>query len=396
MVSFFLTIPQNKPQDTALSLKASTATETIITNHQLLKAKNQGRVQISHDIFITVYPSHRNAPKEEKIPMHSLIALVVPSATLLSALVAFRVSGAEGWNAVFPSMETCPIVLKLTVWLTLVFVVAYEQSFYHFGSSGKSLAIEGNGTYIGLEVVVDDGFLAPLEDEIELDVHMDVEDPIQDIINQKDIYMEPSMEAITTSGDGVGVDPAAVKMPSSPARIPRNLSMPAEDRSIVPKSKSASDPPNVPGEARGATSATKVSTPAPSFPTKSTENVSSTPKRPTQPTPTSPTKSAPSSVPFRFIRAEKGDVVAAKARWEDTLKWRKEWSMDTCLSEPHPNLKTIKENYPHYFHLRGKKNECCYYEQPAKMNISAIKAVGVSTEKLLKHLCDRFGRHWFP
>jgi len=66
--------------------------------------------------------------------------------------------------------------------------------------------------------------------------------------------------------------------------------------------------------------------------------------------------------------------------------------MDTILSEPHPKIDIIKANYPHYFHLRGKKNECCYYESPPKMNLPALRAAGISIEDLLRYyaLCTEF------
>jgi len=66
--------------------------------------------------------------------------------------------------------------------------------------------------------------------------------------------------------------------------------------------------------------------------------------------------------------------------------------MDTILSEPHPMLAMIKENYPHFFHLRGKKNEPCYYEQPAKMKLSVLKSHGIGMEELLRHyaLCCEY------
>jgi len=69
--------------------------------------------------------------------------------------------------------------------------------------------------------------------------------------------------------------------------------------------------------------------------------------------------------PLRFLRATKGDITAAEQRWRDTLNWRDDFGMDKILNELHPNLALIKENYPHYFHGRGRNNEPCYYEKPA-------------------------------
>jgi hypothetical protein len=148
--------------------------------------------------------------------------------------------------------------------------------------------------------------------------------------------------------------------------------------------QSAQSNPDPPGLNNRVGSKTPASTPKSSATPKS----ASTPKGKRS---ASPPKAAPGSIPFRYIRATKGDVAAAKERWAATCKWRKENSMDTCLLEPHPHIKTIKANYPHYFHLRGKKNECCYYEKPAKMNVPELKKNGIGMEPLLKHYaicCD--------
>ena len=98
------------------------------------------------------------------------------------------------------------------------------------------------------------------------------------------------------------------------------------------------------------------------------------------------------SVPFRFIRATKGDIKGAKIRWNKTLEWRESMGMDTILQEPHPNLHLIKQNYPHYFHLRGKKNEACYYESPPKMKLKALKEAKITMDDMLRHyvLCCEF------
>lgn len=73
--------------------------------------------------------------------------------------------------------------------------------------------------------------------------------------------------------------------------------------------------------------------------------------------------------------------------------------MDVILTKPHPHINLIKEHYPHYFHLRGKNNECCYYEKPAKMNLPEIKKGGIDTEGLLRHYaicCEYMWRNIEP
>lgn len=389
MVSIFLNIPQNQPQGTALSLKTqqpslsnSTRKETVISNYQILHARNKGRVEVSKDVFITVYPSYRNTPPDEKLPIHSLLTLVVPAATLLSALVAFRVSGANGWDAIFPSAETCPIVLKITVWITLIAIAGYEHSYYHYSGSGKNLAIEGpwNRNYVGVEVIVDDGYLAaqPLEqnnDTVLLEkMSMDVSLPMmavdhdEDTISVNGCMEDPSRDllkdahhSVPSGGGGKGaVIKDSLRASTSPSKLedPPDFAM-SKQQQQQQQSVKHDD------------SASVKSNPASSLSLSSPSASGQT--------------SVPGSIPFRFIRATKGDVAAAKQRWAETCAWRAENSMDTCLLEPHPNLKIIKENYPHYFHLRGKNNECCYYEQPPKMNLTELKKSGITLETLIKH-----------
>ena len=43
-------------------------------------------------------------------------------------------------------------------------------------------------------------------------------------------------------------------------------------------------------------------------------------------------------MPHRFLLAENKDVTKAWARWEATLRWRKENNTDDILSKPHPRL----------------------------------------------------------
>eukprot|EP00557_Chaetoceros_sp_GSL56_P013498 CAMPEP_0176483156 /NCGR_PEP_ID=MMETSP0200_2-20121128/3771_1 /TAXON_ID=947934 /ORGANISM="Chaetoceros sp., Strain GSL56" /LENGTH=506 /DNA_ID=CAMNT_0017879545 /DNA_START=95 /DNA_END=1612 /DNA_ORIENTATION=- len=374
MVSIFLNISQTQPQGTALSLKTRPPSsvncykETVITNGQILQAKNRGRVEVSKDVFVTVYPSYRNAPPEEKLPIHSLLTLIVPAATLLSAFVAFRVSDAHGWDAVFPSPETCPIVLKTTIWVTLIAVVAYEHSYYHYSGSGKNLAIEGpwSRNCVGVEVIIDDGYLAaqPVEQDAVIleQMSMDVSLPLMGMANQEeDINVHGCME-----------DPSHDLL-----KEPHNCAHGGKDKIVKDSHRPSASP-------------TKTEDP-PDF-TMSKQppvNLDEEPEPSAKTNPPSPTSSAqssvPGSIPFRFIRATKGDVAAAKQRWADTCAWRAENSMDTSLSEPHHHLKIIKENYPHYFHLRGKNGECCYYEQPPKMNLTELKKAGITLEKLIKH-----------
>jgi hypothetical protein len=90
-------------------------------------------------------------------------------------------------------------------------------------------------------------------------------------------------------------------------------------------------------------------------------------------------------VPMRFLRAEKGDVDKGRKRYEETLEWRKENKMDEILQAEWKHFDLIKENWPHYFHLRGKKNEPVYYEMPPKMKLDPMRKKGLTIDDLLHH-----------
>jgi len=90
-------------------------------------------------------------------------------------------------------------------------------------------------------------------------------------------------------------------------------------------------------------------------------------------------------LPARFLAAGKGNVDQGWIRYNATKVWREKEGIDTILSEPHEHFLTIKQNWPHYFHLRGKKNECCYYEIPAKMKLGPMRKEGITMKELLRH-----------
>jgi len=94
----------------------------------------------------------------------------------------------------------------------------------------------------------------------------------------------------------------------------------------------------------------------------------------------------PEKLPLRFLRAGKGDPTLGLQRYEQTLAWRKEFRVDTILMRPpHPQFELIKEHYRHFIHLRGHRNEPCFYEIPAKTNLKALREAGVSVDDLLMH-----------
>jgi len=301
--SIFLSVSPRKLNDVALVLKCSTGREVILTNSDLLQSKNKGRIEI-RGVRLRINPSFRNSDSltPDRLNIPSLLALVLPTSILLGAVASYFITSATGWDAVFPSLPTTPLVWKFALWGTLVTVVAHEQSFYWYGSYNCNGCPD-----VGLEI------------ELEKDTLIKVERKNKSHVEEETV----SSEVVTPSVSGESVDTKSIT-PSPPIHIASHVS-----------------------------------------------------------------KDTP---PFRFIRATKGDIAAAKIRWNETLKWREELGMDTILNEPHPKLSLIKENYPHYFHLRGRKNECCYYENPPKMNLKALKTAGVSFDELLRHyaLCCEY------
>lgn len=87
----------------------------------------------------------------------------------------------------------------------------------------------------------------------------------------------------------------------------------------------------------------------------------------------------------RFLRATGGNPVEALQRYSETQEWRRREGMDRILDDPHPAFALIKENYPHYFHLRGHANEPVYYETPARINLKRLRSAGVTMDGLLRH-----------
>ncbi len=94
---------------------------------------------------------------------------------------------------------------------------------------------------------------------------------------------------------------------------------------------------------------------------------------------------APIELPVRFLRAGKGDPIEGQRRYEATLQWRKENGIDNILFEAHPLFEMVKQHYPHYFHLRGKKGEPVFFEQPPKTDLAALRAGGMDLQGLVRH-----------
>lgn len=93
----------------------------------------------------------------------------------------------------------------------------------------------------------------------------------------------------------------------------------------------------------------------------------------------------PISFSPRFIAAEKGNEEKGKERYLQTVAWRKEHELDQILRRPHHNFEKIKKCYPQYFHGRSKAGNPVYYEKPGKIDLVALKQLGLSIEDLIYH-----------
>ncbi|CAM9553888.1 unnamed protein product [Ectocarpus fasciculatus] len=90
-------------------------------------------------------------------------------------------------------------------------------------------------------------------------------------------------------------------------------------------------------------------------------------------------------VSSRYIAACKGNAVAAKAMWHETIKWRADTGAERSLSTPQPTLDIIKQCYPYFVHGRSKKGEVVVYEQTGKMQFGRLADAGVSPFDMQMH-----------
>ncbi|CAB1118429.1 unnamed protein product [Ectocarpus sp. CCAP 1310/34] len=90
-------------------------------------------------------------------------------------------------------------------------------------------------------------------------------------------------------------------------------------------------------------------------------------------------------VSSRYLAACKGNTVAAKAMWDETIKWRADTGAARSLSTPQPTLDIIKQCYPYFVHGRSKKGEVVVYEQTGKMQFGRLADAGVSPFDMQMH-----------
>ena len=447
--SFYINIASNNVDEIALileskdtnsssnnSIKNNNNNETILTVGHLLQARNKGKTQINNSpMLLSVFPSYRSntiakptttgtTTNRKKLSLTEFLNLVLPTMTLISVIISYFLADAHGWEAVFPSKFTSYIVFKCAVLGTLIAFVGHEQSHYWYGSQHST------GDRLGLEVIVHHSLTCTIRTAATTSTSTSTtsNEKMATSSSPREIKagaMLPTVSSPTnissrsssSSGNLTSKSnvTAAATTPSAakPTLTVNTSSSSLSKATAVTSSRSStSTTPNTSTTGKTSKDPPSTSSPAKATPTAAIAKTTTTPLSSpeavaTTPTSTKSTTSLPATtttvapksavgkeqtIPFRFIRATKGDITAARTRWADTCAWRKELGMDEILYKPHPNLAVIKENYPHYFHLRGKKNECCYYEKPPKMNLTALKKEGIMLDELLRHyaLCCEY------
>lgn len=67
------------------------------------------------------------------------------------------------------------------------------------------------------------------------------------------------------------------------------------------------------------------------------------------------------------------------------MEWRATHRVDSIHTDYLPDIKAIKECYPHYFHGRSKDGCPVYYEMLGKVNIKRLKERGIDSHGLLRY-----------
>jgi len=105
------------------------------------------------------------------------------------------------------------------------------------------------------------------------------------------------------------------------------------------------------------------------------------------PPPTSPVSNVNqfTSMSPRFLKHCKGDNQKAEKMWREMLAWRQRWVMDTFLSRPLPNFRTIKTHYPQALHGRTKNGNLVFYEKPGCFNLAGFKRDGITANDMARY-----------
>ena len=358
------------------------------------------------------------SPHSIKLSPVALLGAILPSILVAASVYAYLISSHRGLDALFPSENASPLVLKITTWGCLIVIVAYEHCWFWtrgikqwlYGASEVHINVSlirwcddeafafSKGTHgtsltdrhdAGCEADTKKGRLLSSAPRGVITVRIESADSRAGI-ELKEISGQALHSGLSTSRSFVAVK--SVSREGDAAKLGVKAGMLLLDypnkSSVVDRIRIGPYPvilrfsenycdrdgqhqqqrhqrENFSGEGT----------------TETTSNASDLLLLGTS-------KSAPPAQelpPHRFITAEKGDIESARKRYTTTLQWRAEMGMDHIITDPHPNFTVIKKNYPHFYHLRGRSNEPCYYEKPPDINLKALRAAGVGMDDLLRH-----------
>jgi hypothetical protein len=99
-------------------------------------------------------------------------------------------------------------------------------------------------------------------------------------------------------------------------------------------------------------------------------------------------------MPPRFVAAEMGDVAKGKVRWIETKKWRVENRINDILIRPYPLFPRVRQLCGHVFHGHSKTGDFIYIERPGRINMKALRALGVQDDELQRHYLHNVEYQW--
>ena len=93
----------------------------------------------------------------------------------------------------------------------------------------------------------------------------------------------------------------------------------------------------------------------------------------------------PDGIPARFLLMKKNDRAEAKAAFESTLSWRREYGVDAVLSRPHPRYDVCKAVLPHYFSGRDPRGNVVLVQRPATLDFELMRKNNSTIDDLILH-----------
>jgi hypothetical protein len=99
-------------------------------------------------------------------------------------------------------------------------------------------------------------------------------------------------------------------------------------------------------------------------------------------------------MPARLIEAEEGDEDAARLRWYESVRWRRENRVDTLLTRPYPLFEKVRDICSHYFHKHDRLGHIIYIDRPGLMKFKELKALGVDDAGMQHHFLHNCEYQW--